>query len=213
MVGEALPRRVPVLRGFTAFHAFQVDGMPAHQPPTLDEAPWRKPEAPELIVAASRVKVRTGGNQAFYSPTLDFIGMPVASAFRTAESYSATLLHELAHASGSAFRLGRDLSGRFGSRSYSFEELIAELSSCFVCAALGLPCDIENHASYLQGWLEAMREDRRAIFRAAAAAQKAADWMLALHPDYARATADADAGDGTEDDAAPVTSSSELEVA
>jgi len=210
--GETVTRRIPILRGFTAFHASQVDGMPAYQSPTLDEAPWRKPEAPELIVAASGVKVRVGGNQAFYSPTLDFIGMPVYSAFRTPESYSATLLHELAHASGSSHRLGRDLSGRFGTRSYSFEELIAELSSCFVCAALDLPCDIENHASYLQSWMEVLREDRRAIFRAAAAAQKAADWMLALHPDYARAT-DADAGDGTEDDSAAVTPSSELEVA
>ena len=91
--------------------------------------------------------------------------------------------------------------------------LIAELASCFVCAALDLPCDIENHASYLQSWLEVLREDRRAIFRAAAAAQKAADWMLALHPDYARAATDADAGDGTEDDAATVAPSSDLEVA
>ena len=69
------------------------------------------------------------------------------------------------------------------------------MASCFVCTALDLPCDIENHASYLQSWLGALKEDRRAIFRAAAAAQKAADWMLALHPDYARATTDADAGE------------------
>lgn len=54
-----------------------------------------------------------------------------------------------------------------------------------VGAVLGLPCDVENHASYLQSWLEVLREDSRAVFRAAAAAQKAADWMLALHPDYA----------------------------
>ena len=211
--GEAVTRHIPILRGFTAFHATQVDGMPAYQPPTLDEAPWRKPDAPERIVVASGVKVRVGGNQAFYSPTLDYIGMPVASAFPSPESYAATLLHELGHASGSAFRLGRDLSGRFGSRAYANEELVAELTSCFVCAALDLPCDIENHASYLQSWLEVLREDRRAIFRAAAAAQKAADWMLALHPGYARTTVEAGADDGTEDDAAPAAPPSELEVA
>lgn len=207
--GEAVTRRIPILRGFTAFHASQVDGMPAYQPPTLDEVPWQKPDAPELIVARSGVRVRTSGDRAFYSPTLDFIGMPTASAFRSPESYAATLLHELGHASAASSRLNRDLSGRFGSRAYANEELIAELTSCLVCAVLGLPSDIENHASYLQSWLDVLREDRRAIFRAAAAAQKAADWMLALHPDHARTTAEA----GTEDDAAAGPPSSELEVA
>ena len=187
--GEATVRRVPLLRGFTAFHASQVEGIAPYQPPTLDEAPWRKPEAPELIVARSGVRVRTGGDQAFYSPTLDFIGMPVASAFRSPEEFSATLLHEVAHASGHGRRLNRDLSGRFGSRAYSFEELIAELTSCMVGTVLGLPCDMENHASYIQSWLAVLREDKRAVFRAAALAQKAADWMLALHPDYARVVA------------------------
>ena len=178
-------RRVPVLRQFTVFHASQVDGVPAHRAPTTDEAPWRKPEAAELIVAASGVPVRVGGSRAFYSPTLDVIGMPPASVFRTPEGYAAVKLHELAHASGHESRLKRDLSGRFGDRSYVLEELVAELAGVFVGAVLGLPCDIENHASYLRSWLEVLREDGRAIFRAAAAAQKAADWMLALHPDHA----------------------------
>ncbi len=69
---------------------------------------------------------------------------------------------------------------------------MAELTSCMVGTVLGLPCDVENHASYLQSWLEVLREDRRAVFRAAAAAQKAADWMLALHPDFAQAAASSD---------------------
>jgi len=129
---------------------------------------------------------------------LHLIGIPVASAFRTPEGYAATLLHELGHASAAPNRLDRDLTGRFGSRAYAFEELIADLISCFVGTVLGLPCDVENHASYLRSWLDVLREDRRAIFRAAAAAQKAADWMLALHPDYARAAASA--GDGQDDD-------------
>jgi antirestriction protein ArdC len=202
--GEASVRRVPLLRGFTAFHATQVEGIGPYQPPTLDEAPWRKPDAPELIVARSGIRVRTGGNQAFYSPTLDFIGMPVASAFRTPEGYAATLLHELGHASAAPNRLGRDLTGRFGSRAYAFEELIAEMTSCFVGTVIGLPCDLESHASYLQSWLAVLREDKRAVFRAAAAAQKAADWMLALHPDFAAAAAaDTPAGgEGLDDDAA-----------
>ncbi len=189
---EATVRRIPMLRGFTVFHASQVQNVPAYKIPTLDEAPWRKPEAPELIVAASKVPVRVGGDRAFYAPASDRIGMPPASAFRTAEGYAATLLHELGHASGHPSRLDRDLSGRFGNHAYAFEELVADLTSCFVGAVLGLSCEVENHASYLQSWLDVLKGDKRAVFKAAAAAQKAADWMLALHPDYARALPGAD---------------------
>ena len=194
---ETVVRHVPLLRGFTVFHASQVDRIPAYRAPTLDEAPWRKPEAPELIVAASGVPVRTGGDRAFYAPSLDLIGMPVASAFRTPEGYAATLLHELAHATAHPSRLNRDLSDRFGNSAYAFEELIAEITSCLVGSVLALPCDLENHASYLRSWLGVLREDNRAVFRAAAAAQKAADWLLALHPDYA-ARSGADAADEQE---------------
>lgn len=191
---NAAVRRIPMLRGFTVFHASQVQDIPDYQAPTLDEAPWRKPEAPELIVAASGVPVRVGGDRAYYVPAYDFIGMPPAAAFRTAEGYAATLLHELGHASGAKSRLDRDLSGRFGSHDYAFEELVADLTSCFVGSALALPCEIENHASYLQSWLDVLKADKRAVFKAAAAAQKAADWMLGLHPDYAGASPDADDG-------------------
>lgn len=58
----------------------------------------------------------------------------------------------------------------------------AELASAFVCAELGLPPDLEQHASYIDGWLEALRGDKRAVFRAASAAQSIADWILALIP-------------------------------
>jgi len=76
-----------------------------------------------------------------------------------------------------------------------------------VGAALALPCEIENHASYLQSWLDVLKADKRAVFKAAAAAQKAADWMLACHPDYADASPGADdgSGDGSPDAAQAVT--------
>jgi len=110
--------------------------------------------------------------------------------------------------------LNREIGGRFGSLEYSFEELIAELTSCFVGTVLMLPCDLENHASYLQSWLTVLRGDRRAIFRAAAAAQKAADWMLALHPDFAAAaTTDTPAGGEGLDDAATSAQEVSAEVA
>jgi len=152
--GEATARRIPMLRSFTAFHASQVDGLAEYQAPTPETAPWRRPEAVEVIVAASGVPVRFGGDRAAYSPALDAIAIPPPAAFRTPEGFAATLAHELGHASGHESRLARDLGGRFGSHLYAYEELVAELISLTVCSTLGLACDIENHASYLQSWLE-----------------------------------------------------------
>ena len=109
---------------------------------------------------------------------------------------AAPALHELAHWSGTGSRLDRDLSGRFGTAAYAEEELRAELASAFMGAELGLPCDIPGQASYLQSWLRTLREDKREIFRAAAAAQRIADYCLAFHPDYraeASARAETDA--------------------
>lgn len=205
--GEDATRRIPLLRAFALFHASQIEGIGNYVPPTIEEAPWRAPEATETIVANSGAVVRTGGDQAFYSPTTDHIQMPPMQAFHSASAWTCTILHELGHWSGAKTRLDRDLHNRFGSHDYSREELRADLASCFAGAALALPCDIENHASYLQSWIDVLKADKRAVFKAAAAAQKAADWMLALHPDYADALPgeDSDSEAGGHDAAQAVT--------
>jgi antirestriction protein ArdC len=76
--------------------------------------------------------------------------------------------------------LARDLSGAFGSKTYAFEELIAEITAAFVCAALGIVPTV-RHSDYIASWLEVLREDNRAIVRAASAASKGADYLLAFH--------------------------------
>lgn len=84
------------------------------------------------------------------------------------------------HATGHPKRLGRNLLNSFGSKGYAREELVAEMGSAFLCAALGIVPTV-RHVDYLGSWLEVLREDNRAIFRAASAASKAADWLLARH--------------------------------
>ena len=188
--GESGTRTVPVLRAFTVFHASQVDGITPFQAPSVEEASWRTPEAAETIMRNSGVVFREGGDRAYYCPSTDHIQMPPRSAFSTPEGYCATGLHELSHASGAKHRLDRDLSGRFGSHAYAQEELRAELSSCFVGAELDLPCDIPNHASYVASWLRTLKQDMREIFRAAAEAQRIADYLLGFHPEHARRMAE-----------------------
>jgi antirestriction protein ArdC len=176
----------PMLRSFTLFHASQIEGIPDYLPPTLEEAPWRAPDAVETIFANSGAEVRIGGPRAFYSTVTDHIQMPPAAAFPSPAAWSSVQVHEGIHWAGSKHRLNRDMSGRFGSKSYAREELVAELGQLNVCSTLGITdCDFVNGAAYLAHWLDILREDKREIFRVAADAQRAADYLLNFHPDYA----------------------------
>lgn len=208
---EDRTRAVPMLRSYSVFNGSQIDGIPAYIAPNLTQAPWRRPEATQTILANSGARLRIGGEEAFYSPTIDFVQMPPEAYFSNACSWSSVFLHELGHWSGSAHRLDRDLTGRCGSVKYAQEELRAELASVLIGAEMGLPCDIPNHASYIKVWTEVLKRDKREIFRAASDAQKIADYLLGFHPDYALATADA--GDSFEDDAAASTRSDATQAA
>jgi antirestriction protein ArdC len=202
--GEDGVRHIPLLRCFTLFHATQIDGIPDYAPPTVAEARWRAPEAARVILANSGAVVRIGGDRAFYSPATDHIQMPPEVAFASADGWCGTVIHEACHWTGAPSRLDRDLRTSFGSHDYAREELRAEIGQMMVCAELGLAVsdsDFANNAAYVAGWLEKLRSDRREIFRAAADAQRIADYLLAFHPDYARQqptapTDDAIAGDG-----------------
>jgi len=185
-------RVVPVLRSYPVFHASQVEGIPTYVPPLPEEVPWRKPETAATILDASGIKVREGGDRAFYSPTTDHIQLPPHSSFAGPGEWAATALHELGHATGHPSRLARDLRGRYGSQAYAMEELRAEIASAMLATELSIPADIPQHASYIDSWLAVLRRDRRAIFAAAADAQRITDWCLSQYPAY-RAAQDADA--------------------
>jgi antirestriction protein ArdC len=174
-------KAVPFLKRFTVFNVAQCEGLRAGL--ASDPAPLPEREivpVAEKVIAASGVDFRIGGTRAFYVPAHDFVQVPPQPAFFEQVNYYRTCLHELAHATGHAKRLGRDLTSNFGSKDYAREELIAEMGSAFLCVALGITPTV-RHADYIGSWLEVLREDNRAIFRAASAATKAADWLLARH--------------------------------
>ncbi|MES2443958.1 MAG: zincin-like metallopeptidase domain-containing protein [Pseudomonadota bacterium] len=174
-------RAISFLKRFTVFNVAQCEGLReglAADPASLPEREI-VPVA-EAVIEASGVDFRIGGDRAFYVPSLDFVQVPPQPAFFEQVNYYRTCLHELTHATGHASRLGRDLTNAFGSKDYAREELVAEMGSAFLCAALGIEPTV-RHADYLASWLEVLREDNRAIFRAASAATKAADWLLARY--------------------------------
>ena len=177
--GEESPLTIPLMRSFVVFNLDQIDGIERTAPAERPLPEGLDNDAADAIIAGSEAIIRHGGDEAFYSPSRDMIQMPSKEAFADGASYYATLFHELTHWTGSAKRLARPgITGRhaFGSPEYAFEELVAELGAAFLCAEAGIEGEL-RHEGYIQSWLEALRNDKKLIFRAASAAQKAADLL------------------------------------
>ena len=174
------PSSVPFLKRFTVFNVEQCEGLPAHitPPPTVYPETEKHPEA-EALISGSGATIREAGGEAFYHLGEDFIRLPPRGSFLTPADFYCTALHELGHWTAHPTRLGRDLTGRFGTTAYAREELIAELSSAFLCAHLGIVPQV-RHADYLANWLAVLKSDNRAIFHAASQASKASDFVLAI---------------------------------
>lgn len=173
------PQAVAFLKRFTVFNVAQCNGLPEHVHQVSAPLPEREiiPHA-EALIQATRADFRIGGDQAYYLPSADYIQVPPQPAFFEQINYYRTCFHELGHWTGHPSRLDRDLSAPFASKGYAREELVAEMASAFVCASLSITPTV-RHADYLGAWLEVLREDDRAIFRAASLASKAADFLLA----------------------------------
>ena len=175
---ESRQRCIPLIKVFSVFNVDQIDGLPERYNMPEPKTPgWDACERAEQIIACSGADIRHQGFQAFYSPPNDLIYLPAKSAFKDSAGYYGTALHELCHWTGHTARLGRKLGRRFGESAYAMEELIAEMGAAFLAAHCRLDGTL-RHASYIASWLEVLRRDKRAVFLAAAQAQKAADYLL-----------------------------------
>ena len=186
--GEATERAIPFMKGYTVFNAEQCEGLPAHysaktEPPAL--TPIQRLEAADQFFAATGADIRHGGTRAFYAEGPDYVQMPPFETFRDAESYAATLAHELTHWTKHEKRLARDMGRvRWGDEGYAREELVAELGAAFLSADIGITPEVrEDHAAYIATWLTVLKMDKRFIFSAAAHAQRAADYLHSLQSD------------------------------
>ena len=182
--GEESERQIPFMKGYTVFNVEQVEGLPPHfhaaaAPPT--ETVQRIGQA-ETFFAATGANVIHGGSRACYIPSTDSIHMPCIDLFKDAISYYGTRGHETIHWTRHPSRLDRDFGRkRFGDEGYAMEELVAELGAAFLCADLELTPEVrEDHVSYIAWWIKVLKDDKRAIFTAAAHAQRAADFLHGL---------------------------------
>ncbi|KQZ99933.1 antirestriction protein ArdC [Mesorhizobium sp. Root157] len=195
--GSEIDRDIPFLKAYGVFNVEQIDGLPDHyyHQPAPVEDPIERIEHADTFFANTGSEIRHGGSQAFYSPASGHIQMPPFETFRDAASYIAVLAHEHVHWTADSRRVGRDLSRYAKDKSErAREELCAEIGSALLCADLGIVPELEprpDHASYVASWLRVLQGDKRAIFQAAAHAQRAVTFLhgLQLQVDHEREAA------------------------
>ncbi|MBI1227773.1 MAG: DUF1738 domain-containing protein [Bacteroidetes bacterium] len=180
---EAGITSIPVLKLYRVFNVAQTEGLDDKfyeaqpQEPLQD---FEKDDRAEGLIHSTGADIEiTQSNRAYYDRSADKIRLPLREQFKgEAEPFYATALHELGHWTGHPSRLDREKGAEFGDLEYAKEELVAELCSAFCCAALGFSKTITSNAAYIQSWLGVMKADNKAVVRASAQAQKAADFIL-----------------------------------
>jgi antirestriction protein ArdC len=191
---EPEEKRIPFLKAYSVFNADQIENVPERflprATPAAGDARENNPRAVEFF-ANTGAAIREDEERAFYAILEDTIYMPPFRKFEQADRYYSTLAHELTHWTGHPKRTPRKFpKAAFSPATYAREELVAELGAAFLCADLGLNLTPRpDHADYIGNWLQVLRNDKRAIFQAAAYAQKAADFLHALQPASAKQAA------------------------
>lgn len=176
-------KRAPLLRYYTVFNISQCEGIPEKYVPEQKEREVKPDLACKLVVKnmPNPPRIQHKEQKAYYNPIDDYINMPRQKSFESDDAYYATLFHEMVHSTGHRYRLHRkellEMS-EFGSEPYSHEELVAEIGSCFLQSHAHITERFEQSTAYIQGWLEVFKGNRKFIFSASTAAQKAVDYIL-----------------------------------
>ena len=174
----------PVLKYYQVFNASQCNNFPKldaeQQEMPADERARQNAKIESIIANSAAPVYYDGGNRAYYSPRQDSIHLPEINRFHTMQDYYATALHEIAHSTGHASRLNREMISIFGTSDYAKEELRAELASVFMQLDYDISVEgkhFENHAAYLQSWLKSVRDDQKEFFAAVTDAEKISQYV------------------------------------
>lgn len=182
VIGEnGKPKQIPMLKSYSIFNLEQTEGIEIPKAPDWKPLDFEPISRCENVLAAmpNRPQIKHGGSRACYSSSEDLVKMPERETFTGEEEYYETLFHELVHSTGHKARLNRPLGNGFGTPAYAREELIAEIGASLLCGYCHIEqATIENSAAYLQGWMEALKKDKKLFVTAAGKAQKAADFVL-----------------------------------
>jgi len=167
------------LRYYRVFSADDIDGIEFEYPAIVELNENERIERCEELVKATGAVVKHGGDKAFFTPIRNFIKMPIINRFDNSEAYYSVLFHELTHWTGAPTRLARFARKAPSRKAYAKEELVAEMGANFLCFHTQITNEplIQNSASYIANWIEALKGNPKLIIQAAAQAQKAFDFI------------------------------------
>lgn len=171
------------IKSFPVFNWDQTEGVPKKETgPALDPDRDLLEVCNAVLAKMPNSPVyRESGSRAYYMPKSDLVNLPPIETFKTTEGYVATKFHEYGHSTGHKERLNRPgIMGvaSFGGEEYSFEELVAELTSAYLCANSGIDNTLENSAAYIQNWLEVLKNDKTMLLKASGKATAAVEYIL-----------------------------------
>ena len=184
--GKVEKKSIPLLKYINVFHISQVDGVEPKTTKPIEHKPVEEAEKikNDYMNRENILIKEIITNEAFYSPSRDFIQVPCKEQYKDIIEFYSTLFHEMIHSTGHKDRLGRLDSGiklaAFGTENYSKEELIAEIGSAFLMNHIGIETSktFKNSAAYIQSWLRVLKNDNKFIVSASSKAEKAMKYIL-----------------------------------
>jgi antirestriction protein ArdC len=172
-------KTIPILRYYNVFNVEQCEGIEVpNEGEKLDFIPVNEAEKlASKYCERESLEVKCKEQNAYYSPSLDYVNMPNKTTFESVGSYYSVLFHELAHSTGHKSRLDRLELSTFGSDPYAKEELVAEMTAAFACSTVGIDNTLQNSTAYIQNWLKKLKSDPKLVIEASAKARKAFEYM------------------------------------
>ncbi|MEI6316375.1 MAG: zincin-like metallopeptidase domain-containing protein [bacterium] len=181
-VENSSSQKKAILRYYIVFNVSQCENIPERFLSTKDREVKEIPSCESVVQNMPQCPVIKHKEQrAYYHPKEDFVNIPKKKSFKSDASYYSTLFHELVHSTGHESRLNRQSlvnNARFGDETYSLEELVAEIGTCYLQSFTGITKEFEQSGAYIQGWLQRLKNDKRFIFTASHQSQKATDFIL-----------------------------------
>lgn len=181
-------KAIPFFKYFRVFSLLQTDSAQKweeEKDSVLVNKNFQNNDQADLLINQYAEKMASITNKqqgrACYSPSSDTITLPLKAQFPIESQYYATVFHEMVHSTGHSSRLSR--SGvtnptKFGSHEYSQEELVAEMGSFALMHYFNIPVQIDNQASYIRGWMKALKDNPKYLVWASGQAEKAVNFII-----------------------------------
>lgn len=185
--GEEVKKTIPYLKYINVFHISQIEGVePLNKDELIEHSPVEEAEKikNDYVTRENFLIKECISNDAFYSPTMDYIQIPCKEQYKDVLEFYGTLFHEMIHSTGHKKRLARFEENNkmvaFGSDDYSKEELVAEIGSATLMNMIGVETNktFKNSVAYIQSWLKVLKNDNKFIISASSKAEKAVKYIV-----------------------------------